>query len=33
LKASGVHEVYGPGSSTELMVNDIRMAVHGEPVR
>ncbi|MBE0695832.1 MAG: cobalamin B12-binding domain-containing protein [Anaerolineaceae bacterium] len=33
LKASGVREVYGPGSSTEVMVNDIRTAVRGEPVR
>jgi methylmalonyl-CoA mutase, C-terminal domain len=33
LKASGVHEVYGPGSSTEAMVVDIRSAVKGEPVR
>jgi methylmalonyl-CoA mutase, C-terminal domain len=33
LKASGVHEVYGPGSSTEVMVNDIRLAVRREPVR
>ena len=33
LKAIGVHEVYGPGSSTEKMAEDIRMAVFGEQVR
>jgi methylmalonyl-CoA mutase C-terminal domain/subunit len=33
LKALGVHEVYGPGSSTEVMVNDIRAAVQGESIR
>jgi methylmalonyl-CoA mutase, C-terminal domain len=33
LKACGVHEVYGPGSSTETMVDHIRAAVVGEPAR
>jgi methylmalonyl-CoA mutase, C-terminal domain len=33
LKANGVHAVYGPGSSTEAMVIDIRKAVQGEPAR
>ena len=32
LKAAGVKEVYGPGSSTEQMVADIRKAVLGEIV-
>lgn len=30
LKALGVSEVYGPGSSTEQMASDIRSAVLGE---
>lgn len=33
LKAIGVREVYGPGSSTETMAAEIRAAVKGEPVR
>jgi methylmalonyl-CoA mutase, C-terminal domain len=33
LKAAGVKEVYGPGSSTETMAADIQLAVLGEPVR
>ncbi len=32
LKASGVTEVYGPGSSTEQMANDIKLAISGELV-
>jgi methylmalonyl-CoA mutase C-terminal domain/subunit len=32
LKSAGVKEVYGPGSSTEQMAADIRLAVNGEPV-
>ncbi len=32
LKEAGVAEVYGPGSSTEKMVTDIRAAILGEPV-
>ncbi len=30
LKASGVKEVYGPGSSTEMMAADIKAAVTGQ---
>jgi len=33
LKAAGVKEVYGPGSSTEKMAADIAQAVLHEPVR
>ncbi len=33
LKAAGVTEVYGPGSSTEKMAEDIRLAVLGEQIR
>lgn len=33
LKAAGVREVYGPGSSTDQMVEDIRLAVLGETIR
>ncbi len=33
LKAMGVHAVYGPGSSTADMAEDIRRAVLGEQVR
>jgi methylmalonyl-CoA mutase, C-terminal domain len=33
LKAAGVKEVYGPGSSTVVMAADIQAAVLGEPVR
>ncbi len=33
LKAAGVKEVYGPGSSTEKMAADITQAVMNEPVR
>lgn len=33
LLEAGVAGVYGPGSSTEAMANDIRAAVTGEPVR
>ena len=33
LKAAGVSEVYGPGSSTEKMAADIAQAVLNEPVR
>jgi methylmalonyl-CoA mutase C-terminal domain/subunit len=32
LKAAGVTEVYGPGSSTQQMAEDIRLAVLGVPV-
>jgi methylmalonyl-CoA mutase C-terminal domain/subunit len=32
LKAAGVTEVYGPGSSTQQMADDIRMAVLSVPV-
>lgn len=32
LKAAGVAEVYGPGSSTEKMAEEIRMAVLSQPV-
>jgi len=32
LKAAGVTEVYGPGTSTEDMVRDIRLAILGQPV-
>jgi methylmalonyl-CoA mutase C-terminal domain/subunit len=32
LKEAGVRAVYGPGSSTEVMAADIRLAVLGEPV-
>jgi methylmalonyl-CoA mutase, C-terminal domain len=31
LKAAGVKEVFGPGSSTETMAADIKLAVLGEP--
>lgn len=33
LKAAGVREVYGPGSSTEQMAADIRLAVLGETIQ
>jgi methylmalonyl-CoA mutase, C-terminal domain len=33
LKAAGVSDVYGPGSSTEKMAEDIRLAVLGEQIR
>jgi methylmalonyl-CoA mutase C-terminal domain/subunit len=32
LKAAGVAEVYGPGASTEKMVEEIRLAVLAQPV-
>lgn len=33
LKAVGVREIFGPGSSTEKMADDITQAVMNEPVR
>lgn len=32
LKEAGVHGVYGPGSSTEQMAEDIKKAVQREPI-
>jgi methylmalonyl-CoA mutase C-terminal domain/subunit len=31
LKAAGVKEVYGPGSSTQALADDIRLAILGQP--
>lgn len=33
LEAQGVRKVFGPGSPTDEIVEDIRMAILGEPIR